>query len=163
MASKIKVYGKSQNRTALGVIHAYLLINPQTTLATLRKAFPNSVCPDAGVKELFLTVDEAEQFNTKMGLYFTKSDEALSLSDGAKIALGQIWSKTSLDQMAQKAKKYDIVTADPDRSREYPAAGFSFEYLNGWKPTKDKKGCLGSLLFLIMAGAASGAALAAVL
>lgn len=163
MASKVRVYGKSQNRTALGVVHAYLLINPQTTLTTLRKAFPNSVCPDSGVKELFLPVDEAEEFNTKMGLYFVKPEEVLTLSDGTKIALAQVWSKTSLDLMAKKAKKYDILTAEPDRSRDYPTAGFNFEYLNGWQPTKAKKGCLGLLLFLIMTGVASGVAWAAIL
>mgnify|MGYP000786104345 CR=1 FL=1 len=60
MASKIKVYGKAQNRTALGIAHAYLVMYPHATLEDLRKAFPNSICPDKGAPENFLPLAEAE-------------------------------------------------------------------------------------------------------
>ena len=30
--AKIKVYGKAQNRIALGIIHAYMVMHPKTTL-----------------------------------------------------------------------------------------------------------------------------------
>ena len=43
MASKIRVYGKAQNRTVLGIINAYLVMYPHATLADLRKAFPDSL------------------------------------------------------------------------------------------------------------------------
>ena len=63
MANKVKVYGKAQNRTALGIAHAYLVMYPHATLEDLRKAFPNNTNPDSGVKELFLPLGEAETFN----------------------------------------------------------------------------------------------------
>ena len=55
-ATKIKVYGKTQNAIALGIIHAYVIMFPQTTLADLRKAFPNDTAPDKGANELGLTI-----------------------------------------------------------------------------------------------------------
>ncbi len=39
MINKIRVYGKAQNRTALGIVNAYLLMNPQTTLVDLQKHY----------------------------------------------------------------------------------------------------------------------------
>ena len=38
--SKVRVYGKAQNRTILGIVNAYLVMYPQTTAEELDKAFP---------------------------------------------------------------------------------------------------------------------------
>ena len=38
MANKVRVYGKAQNRTALGIVHAYMVMYPQATLEDLRRA-----------------------------------------------------------------------------------------------------------------------------
>lgn len=35
MASKVRVYGKAQNRTALGIVNAYLVMYPHATRADL--------------------------------------------------------------------------------------------------------------------------------
>lgn len=51
--AKVKVYGKAQNRTVLGIAHAYMIMYPHATLDDLRKAFPNSLNPTAGTEELF--------------------------------------------------------------------------------------------------------------
>ena len=59
MVNKVRVYGKAQNRTALGIVHAYMVMNPGATLADLRKAFPNDLCPDRGAPENFMTVQDA--------------------------------------------------------------------------------------------------------
>ena len=56
MESKVKVYAKSHNRIALGVINAYLVLYPETTLDDLRKAFPNTINPDCGSKQIFMTL-----------------------------------------------------------------------------------------------------------
>ena len=40
--AKIKVYGKTQNRIALGIVHAYMIMHPKTTLEELRNVFPHS-------------------------------------------------------------------------------------------------------------------------
>ena len=58
MASKVRVYGKAQNRTALGIAHAYMVMYPQATLEDLRKAFPNELNPDKGTKEIFIYAHE---------------------------------------------------------------------------------------------------------
>ena len=40
MASKVRVYGKAQNRTALGIVNAYIVMYPHATAEDLNKAFP---------------------------------------------------------------------------------------------------------------------------
>lgn len=145
MANKVKVTGKAQNRTALGIVHAYCRMMPKTTLESLRQAFPNSVCPDAGVKEIFLPLKEAETFNTRMSLYFTKPEEIIALADGSVIAMAQVWSKSSLDKIMAKAANYGIEAAEPDKNVS-GKGGFSIECLAGYTFPKAKKGCLGVLL-----------------
>lgn len=143
MADKVKVYGKAQNRTALGIAHAYVVMYPHATLDDLRKAFPNSVCPDSGVKELFLPRAEAETFNTKMSLYFAKPDEVITLADGSEIALSQVWSKPSFERMVEQGKLYDITVAEFEKTVGREKGGYRLEYLNGYVPpvvTPAKKG-----------------------
>ncbi len=135
MANKVKVYGKAQNRTALGIAHAYLVMYPHATLEDLRKAFPNNICPDSGVKELFLPLSEAEGFNTKMSLYFAKPDEVFDLADGSKAAMAQVWSKPSFDRMVQQGSLYDVEVAEFEKTA-HPGqkGGYRLEYLNGYVP-----------------------------
>ena len=57
---KVKVTGKAQNRTSLGIMHAYMAMFPQATLEDLRKAFPNNLNPDKGVSEIFVDAKKAE-------------------------------------------------------------------------------------------------------
>ncbi|MDE7154691.1 MAG: OmpA family protein [Muribaculaceae bacterium] len=134
MAGKIKVYGKAQNRTALGIAHAYVVMYPHATLEDLRKAFPNEICPDKGVSENFLIVEEAEKFNDKMSLYFAKPDEVIELQDGSKVALAQVWSKPSFDRMVEQGKLYDIEVAEFEKAMKGEKGGYRLEYLNGYVP-----------------------------
>ena len=134
MAGKIKDYGKAQNRTALGIAHAYVVMYPHATLDDLRKAFPNSICPDKGVPENFLPVEEAEKYNANMSLYFAKPDEVIELQDGSKIALNQVWSKTSFDRMVEQGKLYDIEVAEFEKTMKGEKGGYRLEYLNGYVP-----------------------------
>ena len=158
MANKIKVYGKAQNRTALGIAHAYVVMYPHATLDDLRKAFPNNVNPDKGVTENFLPVDEAEKFNEKMSLYFAKPDEVLELQDGSKVALAQVWSKPSFERMVEQGKLYDIEVAEFAKTMKGEKGGYRLEYLNGYVPPVPapvKKGFpwwIWLLLALVVAG-----------
>lgn len=158
MANKIKVYGKAQNRTALGIAHAYVVMYPHATLDDLRKAFPNNVNPDKGVTENFLPVDEAEKFNEKMSLYFAKPDEVLELQDGSKVALAQVWSKPSFERMVEQGKLYDIEVAEFEKTMKGEKGGYRLEYLNGYVPPVPapvKKGFpwwIWLLLALVVAG-----------
>ncbi|MDE6633183.1 MAG: OmpA family protein, partial [Muribaculaceae bacterium] len=157
MASKIKVYGKAQNRTALGIVHAYVVMYPHATLEDLRKAFPNSICPDKGVPENFLTVEEAEKYNEKMSLYFAKPDEVIELQDGSKVALAQVWSKPSFERMIEQSKLYDIEVAEFEKAMKGEKGGYRLEYLNRYVTpvpaiveTKNSKACLRLLLLLLI-------------
>lgn len=134
MAGKIKVYGKAQNRTALGIAHAYVVMYPHATIDDLRKAFPNSTCPDSGVKELFLPVEEAMGFNEKMNLYFAKPDEVIKTGDGREVALSQVWSKPSFERMVEAGKANDIEVAEFEKTVGKEKGGYRLEYLNGWVP-----------------------------
>ena len=159
MASKIKVYGKAQNRTALGIVHAYVVMYPHATLEDLRKAFSNSICPDKGVDENFLPVEDARKLNDKMNLYFDKSDEVLILADGSKVALSTVWSKASFDRIVAQGKLYDIEVAEFEKTMKGEKGGYRLEYLNGYIPPKPvKKGSawwLWLLLVLIIGLAAA--------
>ncbi len=150
MASKIRVYGRAQNRTALGIVHAYLLMFPHATLEDLRKAFPNSVCPDKGVSENFLPLAEAVKHNDKTSLYFAKDDEVLTLQDGSKVALAQIWSKPSFERMVEQGSLYDIVVAEFEKTMKGEKGGYRLEYLNGYlPPVPEKKKSLAWLWILL--------------
>jgi hypothetical protein len=150
MASKIKVYGKAQNRTALGIAHAYVVMHPHATLKDLRKAFPNDICPDKGVPENFLPLSEAKKYNSKMGLYFAKDDEVLELQDGSKVALCQVWSKPSFERMVAQGQLYDIEVAEFEKTMKGEKGGYRLEYLNGYVPPMPEKKKL-PLLWIIIA------------
>ncbi len=158
MAGKIKVYGKAQNRTALGIAHAYVVMYPHATLDDLRKAFPNTINPDSGAKEMFLPLAEAEGFNTNISLYFAKPDEVIELLDGSKVALSQVWTKPSFERMVSQGSLYDIEVAEFEKTA-HPGqkGGYRLEYLNGYVPpvpAEPKKGLpwwawlIGALLVL---------------
>ena len=158
MADRIKVFGRSQNRIALGIVHGYCKMNPKITLAEVSNAFPKEVCPDAGVQKLFLPVDEAKSYNDKMNLYFTNPNEVVTLADGTVIAMAQVWSKSSLDKLIAQAAKYDIVASEPDKSVGGDG-GFTIECLNGYSFPKAKKGCLGLIILPLIAAAGALACL----
>ncbi len=135
--SKIRVYGKAQNRTALGIVNAYLVINPQATLADLRQAFPDSLNPDSGVRINFVDLKQvASAQSENWNGFFTAEDEVLNLADGTQVALVKMWTKPSFGRLVQQASVYGIeiaefVEADKGAGRK---GGYRLEYLNGFVP-----------------------------
>ena len=124
MKTLATVVGKTQNRTALGIVHAYVALHPKATLSDLRKAFPNKLCPDSGVKDILVPYKEAVEFNQKhdMSLYFTKDSEIITVAKGVKVCLSQIWSKTSLNKFVNNASNLGIQAADPDKDLDCGSA-----------------------------------------
>ena len=143
MASKVRVYGKAQNRTALGIMHAYMLMYPHATLEDLRKAFPDSLNPDSGVKKNFIYADEKGTDANWEG-FFKGEDEVLTTGDGKKVAVVKMWTKPSFERLMEQAKLYDIEVAKFEAAdKGGKKGGFTLEYLNGWTPpapVEKKKG-----------------------
>ena len=139
MASKVRVYGKAQNRTALGIAHAYMVMYPQATLEDLRKAFPNELNPDKGVKENFVYAEDKGTTADWDG-YFKAEGELLTMGDGKKVSVVKMWTKPSFERMVSHAKLYDIEIASFEAAdKGGKKGGFRLEYLNGYVPPVAKK------------------------
>lgn len=164
---KIRVYGKAQNRTALGIVKAYIVLHPNATLADLKQAFPDSLNPDSGVKINFITEEEVKaREGGEWNGYFTKEDEMLQLADGTKIAVVSMWTKPSFHRIIDKAEEYGIEIGEyspADKSRT--KGGYWLEYINGFDPEAKpkKKGCFGMLVLLIAVAGVAGYAITTLL
>ncbi|MBR3678138.1 MAG: OmpA family protein [Alistipes sp.] len=159
MASKVRVYGKAQNRTALGIAHAYMVMYPQATLEDLRKAFPNELNPDKGVKENFVYAEDKGTTADWDG-YFKAEEELLTMGDGKKVSVVKMWTKPSFERMVSHAKLYDIEIASFEAAdKGGKKGGFRLEYLNGYVPPVAKKKrslwWLWLLLILLLGGVAA--------
>ena len=144
MASKIRVYGKAQNRTCLGIMHAYMTMFPHATLDDIRQAFPNSLNPDMGTNEIFIPAEEKGTTANWDG-YFKNEDELLNMGDGQKVSVVKMWTKPSFQRAIEQAKLYDIEIAqfDPAEKGFGKKGSFYLEMLNGYvppKPEEKKKG-----------------------
>ena len=138
VANKVRVYSRTRNHAALGLVHAYMAMNPDATLEDLRCAFPDDLCHDSGVLELFITARQTASCDASQ--YFAKPEEMLSTDDGQAVAMCQTWSKTSFDRLVSAAANYGIEVAKIDETRAAGEAGFSLKYLNGYvPPVKQKK------------------------
>ena len=157
MANKVRVYGKAQNRTSLGIMHAYMVMFPHATIDDLRKAFPNSLAPDNGTGQIFIFADEKGTTADWDG-YFKAEDEVLTTGDGKKVAVNKMWTKKSFDNLVNHATQYGMEVAKFEEGERGVKGGFRLEYLNGYVPpvpVQKKKGFpwwLWLLLGLIVAG-----------
>lgn len=153
MANKVRVYGKAQNRTALGIVHAYMVMYPQATLEDLRRAFPNELNPDKGVAENFIYVEEKGTTANWDG-YFKAEDEIVETGDGKKVSVVKMWTKPSFERIVEYAKLYDIEIAQFDAADKGGKKGsFRLEYLNGYVPpvvSKKKMPSWGWIVILIL-------------
>ena len=143
MVNKVRVYGKAQNRTALGIMHAYMVMYPQATLEDIKKAFPDELNPDSGVKKNFVPAGD-KGTDANWNGFFQKDDELLTMGDGSKVAVVSMWTKPSFERLVSHAAQYGIEIA---KFEEADGAGkkgsFRLEYLNGYvppAPVAQKKG-----------------------
>ncbi len=161
MASKVRVYGKAQNRTALGIMHAYLVMNPQATMQDFEKAFPKELNPDSGWPVNFKDSSELKSEN-EQNFWFKETDEVLNLQGGTKMAVVKMWTKASFEKLVNHAKLYDIEVAEFEKGQRFEKGGFRLEYLNGYvPPVPEKKSS--KLLWILLAAIAVLVALAALL
>lgn len=155
--ARVRVYGKAQNRTALGIMHAYMVMYPQANLDDLIKAFPDSLNPDSGVKKNFVYADDKGTTADWDG-FFKAEDELLTMGDGKKVSVVKMWTKPSLERLVAWAKQYGIVVAQFEATDKVGVkGGFRLEYLNGYVPPKPKKsipvwiwGVVAALILLLL-------------
>lgn len=158
--ARVRVYGKAQNRTALGIMHAYMVMYPQSKLEDIQKAFPDTLNPDSGVKKNFIYAEEKGTTADWNG-FFKKEEELLTMGDGRKVAVVSMWTKPSFERLVAWAKQYGIIVAEFEAvNKGGEKGGFRLEYLNGYIPPKPKKGIpvwvwiLIALLLAALAGVA---------
>lgn len=150
-SARVRVYGKAQNRTALGIVHAYMVMYPQATLEDLRKAFPNAINPDKGSDEIFIYAEE-KGATGNWNNYFKGEDELLTTGDGHKVAFVMMWTKPNFERIVAHAKQYGILVADFEKADGgAKKGGFRLEYLNGYVPPVPKKKSLLWLWLLLIA------------
>jgi outer membrane protein OmpA-like peptidoglycan-associated protein len=158
MTEKIRVYGKAQNRTALGIINAYCVMYPQATLEDLKKAFPDALNTDQGFP-IVMSKQELDATKGDKGgeWYFTGEDELISLQGKKKIAVKQMWTKPNFERLVGHASQYGIVVAEFEKAMRGEKGGFRLEYLNGYvppAPAKSKTGLWIALAAILAALAA---------
>lgn len=144
MASKVRVYGKAQNRTALGIVNAYLVMYPHATLEDLRKAFPdrlNNWKIKGKDSMMFVSDKEKDLILSKYGdasvyeeNFLSKPEDVMKLQDGTKVSIRKSWSKEDFEALVNWAKQYDIEVAEFEPSKPFEKGGFVLEYLNGYVP-----------------------------
>lgn len=115
--STARVIGKSQNRTALGMMNAYVKKYPNTTPTELNTTFSKKkVCPDTGIDQLFYTPSEIEQeklgskakWFTEGNACFVDDGEWLTLGNGQKVAFNKVWTAQSLALLQAEMAKHQI-------------------------------------------------------
>lgn len=147
MESKVRVYGKAQNRTALGIVNAYLLINPQATLDDLRMAFPVELNQYYGSLN-YLFYDKSKPIVNERGKdkgisynqtayewnVFTAPEEILKLQDGTEVFFMKLWRSDAFEAVCKHAQQYGIEIADYKPKEGFKKGGYRLEYLNGFEP-----------------------------
>ena len=134
MSDKVKVYGKAQSRTALGIANAYLVLNPDVTLDELNAAFPGSLNSANRCDTIFIDVNDAGKFVNAEGksnyemFFFEKEDELLTLKNGQKVAMQQLWQKDDFDKLVEWAKQYNIEVVECKPIEGFQKGGFTLEY-----------------------------------
>ena len=160
-SARVKVYGKAQNRTALGIIHAYMVMYPHANLDDLRKAFPDALNPQAPEEGLLMYATKPVP-KGEYRSYFDQPEELLTTGDGKKVQFVCMWTKPAFENLAIHAKQYGIIIADFEKADGgAKKGGFRLEYLNGYVPPVVKKSKAG--LWIAIAVVAVLLALLAVL
>jgi outer membrane protein OmpA-like peptidoglycan-associated protein len=127
MKTKIRVRGKSQGRTALGIVNAYLKLHPDSTLSELRQAFPNSLNPKSFTDHLIVPEKETQGQEKH---FFEREDELLVLKNGEKFALVELWKKENFDAICEHAKQYGIEVAKIEGTNPFEKGSYELEYLD---------------------------------
>ena len=131
MRTKIRVYGKDQNRTALGIVNAYLKLYPDSTLEDLQKAFPYSINPTGTVKQTIVSTSEAAQ---KPDEFFEKPEDFITLKNGQKATLKYLWQKPDFEVIEEHAKQFGIKVASITETPPFKEGSYKLEMVDEGAP-----------------------------
>jgi len=134
MKFKIRVYGKSQSRTVLGIINAYLKLYPDSTLSDLQQAFPQSLNPKSFTESLLVPEKETKGQEKQ---FFEREDELVVLKNGERLALVEVWPKEEYDAISEHAKQYGIEVAKIEQSKPFEKGSYELEYLDDFVPPEE--------------------------
>lgn len=138
---KIRVYGKAQNRTALGIINAYLILYPESTYDDLKKAFPADINRPAlsafNYYSHWLVKKSDYHKNPKIQSCFV--DDQISLADGTIVYLMMLWQKPEYEKIISTAGQYGITVANYTPTKPFGKGGYLLEYINGYVPSIQTK------------------------
>jgi len=157
----IQVNGKAMNRTALGIIDAFLTLYPQTTFQELKEAFPDSINPSGprAPKTIFKpftdrdfgvvhSLDEIKKEFSLAGLpyeslFFLEKNERFKTSDGKTIVVNKLWEsqdtetgENDLENLAKAASEFGIVVNKFEARKSFTKGSYSLDIL---KPDLFKK------------------------
>lgn len=138
METKIRVHATAQNRTALGIINAYLVLFPESTLDDLNKAFPPDLNKSSHADTILVNVKDAGKFKTEdgestFGKYFLeREDEVVKLKDGTTAALLEKWAKDDFEKIIEHARQYGIEVASFEEATPFERGSFHLEYVNNY-------------------------------
>ncbi|MBQ8056585.1 MAG: OmpA family protein [Paludibacteraceae bacterium] len=141
MENKIKVHGKGKSRTVLGIVNAYLKINPETTESQLNEAFPaNLHAPNDCA--IFVDVNKVQNSDDPAfkKRFFEREDEQVVLNDGTHLAMMESWSEEDYQKVIKIAKNYGI-EAETEPVEAFQRGSYTLEFLNGFDPDKKSKKC----------------------
>ncbi len=159
--SKIKVHGKAMNRTVLGIVNAYLVMNPKTTAEQLREVFSTAkftkgkwfennkdknpwaaegffheIVVQNGVRRWASTGAKVEVTT----IQFEQEDEVIKTADGKMLAMESIWKQEDYQEVVEYAKRFGIEVASLERTTKIgERGGFTLEYLNGYEPVVEEE------------------------
>ena len=159
-SARVRVYGQAQNRTVLGIAHAYMIMYPHATHEDLCKAFPAQALRP-GTDKLFVDVNSQDPADkAQLAGSFVMEEELITTGDGKKVALVMLWTKDHFEKIVAHAKQYGILVADFEKAAGGAKKGhFRLEYLNGYVPPKPQqkksKWWLWLILLLLVGGIAA--------
>ncbi|MCF0191171.1 MAG: OmpA family protein [Marinilabiliaceae bacterium] len=126
MSAKIRVHGRAQSRTVLGIVNAYIKLNPTTTLEQLNAAFPGTL-HSSNRASIFADPNVVLR-DGKNDYYFEHEDELVKLPDGTLVAMAEKWVKDDYDKVVELAKSYGI-EAELEMTGSFERGGFTLEIL----------------------------------
>ena len=132
MRAKIRVTGKDQNRMALGIVNAYVKLNPNANLETLQKAFPETL-NTSGSGEVVVSLDQAKKHPTN---YFLEPNELIQLKNGTQVAVKYTWIKDDYEAIVERAKEFGIKSHKLGETAPFKEGSYKLELIEE-KPCVD--------------------------